>query len=271
MISALLLAAALLPAAAAPLNAANYDRLKACGATADLRPLFYNPRLSEAARRLSQGASLERALADSGYIATRSTLLHLSGAGSDADIQRLLAAHYCPVLKDPALKDFGVERRGREVYLVLAAAANVPKAGGAAAVRREILALVNEARAQGRRCGGKAFAAAPAVVLDAALTRAALAHSNDMAQHDAFDHKGTDGSTPAQRVERAGYGEHRLVGENIAAGAMSAAEVMQGWLASPGHCENIMDARFTQIGIAYAENPRTASDLFWTQDFATPR
>jgi uncharacterized protein YkwD len=89
-----------------------------------------------------------------------------------------------------------------------------------------------------------------------------------MAAHDHFDHQGSDGSTPATRVERAGFGDHRIVGENIAAGAMSPAEVVQGWLASPPHCENIMDGRFTRVGIAYAANVRTPAAVFWTQDFA---
>ena len=92
-----------------------------------------------------------------------------------------------------------------------------------------------------------------------------------MATRNALDHRGRDGSTPAVRVERAGYGAHRIVGENIAAGAMTAAEVTAGWLDSPAHCENIMDGRFTQIGIAYAASPNTAAGMYWTQDFAAPR
>jgi uncharacterized protein YkwD len=103
------------------------------------------------------------------------------------------------------------------------------------------------------------------------LTRAAQQHSRDMAEHDAFDHRGRDGSSPALRVERAGFKDHRIVGENIAAGVMTPAEVVQGWLASPGHCENIMDGRFTLLGVAYAENLHTQSGVFWTQDFAAPR
>ena len=75
-----------------------------------------------------------------------------------------------------------------------------------------------------------------------------------------------------QRVERAGFGAHRIVGENIAAGAMSPHEVTEGWLASPAHCENIMDGRFTQIGIAYRRESRTPTrGMYWTQDFAAPR
>jgi uncharacterized protein YkwD len=47
--------------------------------------------------------------------------------------------------------------------------------------------------------------------------------------------------------------------------------VTQGWLQSPAHCENIMDNRFTLIGIAYAKNLHSRSAVFWTQDFAARR
>ena len=92
-----------------------------------------------------------------------------------------------------------------------------------------------------------------------------------MASTGNFDHRGHDGSTPAMRVARAGYGRNPIVGENIAAGAMTPAEVTEGWLASPPHCENIMDGRFTQMGIAYAENLKSAGGVYWTQEFAAPR
>jgi uncharacterized protein YkwD len=91
-----------------------------------------------------------------------------------------------------------------------------------------------------------------------------------MAQHSEFDHRGQDGSTPTLRVKRAGYGRFQIVGENIAAGAATPMEVTQGWLSSPAHCENIMDPRFSEIGIAYAVNMASAGGIYWTQDFAAP-
>jgi uncharacterized protein YkwD len=257
-------------AAADPLSAVNWDRLHGCGSMG-LPALQGNSRLQMAARKLADGASLQSALSNSGYHASASSLMHLSGPTSDADVQKMLAQHYCSTLQDPKFKDLGLERRGRDLWLVLAAPIALPALGDAAAVTRRILELVNQARASGHRCGGKYFPPVGPLSPDAALTRAALEHSRDMALHDAFDHKGHDGSNPAARVERAGYGEHRIVGENIAAGAMNAAEVTEGWLNSPPHCENIMDGRFAQIGIAYAENLNTASAVFWTQDFAAHR
>jgi uncharacterized protein YkwD len=257
-------------AVSAPLNAANFDRMRGCGASRSVKPLYYSGRLASAAKQLADGVSLQRALSDSGYLAAKSTELHLSGVAGDGEIQHALAAHYCQTLQDPQLEDFGAEQRGREVWMVLAARAYLPAARDAAAVASEILHGVNAARAGGRRCGATYFKPVTPLALDDSLTRAALAHSADMAAHDRFDHQGSDGSSPAKRVERAGFGHHRIVGENIAAGAMTASEVTQGWLASPPHCANIMDGRFAFIGIAFAENLHSRSRVFWTQDFAAP-
>ena len=256
-----------------PLDAANYSRMRGCPQAGSRTALGYNQKLQLAADRLAHGAALAASMAAAGYLALESVVVHVSGANSDADISRSLINNYCRVLTDANIREFGAVRRGHEVWMVLAAPAAAPPTSGAdaAKVQRQILDLVNVARATGRRCGTHSFAAAPALGTDPALASAALEHSRDMAAHDEFEHGGHDGSTPAQRLERAGYGEHRIVGENIAAGAMSAAEVVQGWLASPPHCENIMDPRFTQMGIGYAENLHTSSGVFWTQDFAAHR
>ena len=195
----------------------------------------------------------------------------LDPAASDSQIAGTLTANYCRTLTNPSLREIGAERRGRDLWMVLAAPVSLPTAADASAVSQRILALVNGARAAGRHCGAKYFAPAASLTVNAALTSAALTHSLDMAKYGGFDHRGHDGSSPAARVERAGYGAHRIVGENIAAGAMSANDVMEGWLASPPHCENIMDGRFTQMGIAYAASPNSEAGMYWTQDFAAPR
>jgi uncharacterized protein YkwD len=259
------------PAAADALEAANWERLHGCGAAAAGTPLQTNPKLQQAAKRYADGASLQGAVAATGYLAALSSAIHLTGPVSDVEIERLLGARYCRMLQDPQFRDFGAERRGRDLWMVLGASVALAAPGDASSVNQRILSLVNEARAAGRRCGRKYFAPVGPLALDPALTRAALDHSRDMAAHDLFDHRGRDGSTPGTRVDRAGFGDHRIVGENIAAGAMTPGDVTQGWLASPAHCENIMDGRFTLIGIAYAENLHTHSIVFWTQDFAAHR
>ena len=207
-------------AAADALEAANWQRMHGCGVAA-AAPLQSNTKLQQAAKRYADGASLQGAMAATGYLAAQSSAIHLTGPVSDVEIERLLGARYCRTLQDPQFRDFGAERRGRDLWMVLGAPVALASPGDASSVNRRILSLVNEARAAGRRCGGKYFAPVGPLALDAALTRAALEHSRDMAAHDAFDHRGRDGSTPGMRVDRAGFGDHRIVGENIAAGAMT--------------------------------------------------
>jgi uncharacterized protein YkwD len=137
-------------------------------------------------------------------------------------------------------------------------------------VSARVLELVNEARAHARRCGSERYSAVPPVRLSATLARAARAHARDMATHNFFEHTGSDGSTPTARLARTGY-RWRLTGENIAYGPTSPEEVVSGWLASPGHCENIMEPRFTEMGLAYASGVTRLRPIYWVQTLATPR
>jgi uncharacterized protein YkwD len=253
------------------LEAVNGARQHGCVVSATPAPFKNSMALQKAARRLAGGEALQDALAAEGYLSSESVALHFSGAVSDAQIARALSAKHCGDLTNPKLREIGADRRGREVWMVLAAPVSLLTAADAESVSRHILDLVNEARAAGRRCGGKYFAPAGPLTLNPRLTRAALAHSQEMAKYGEFSHRGHDGSTPVLRVARTGYGGYRVIGENIAAGAMTPVEVTRGWLASPAHCENIMDGRFTQIGIAYAANLDSAVGMYWTQDFAAPR
>jgi uncharacterized protein YkwD len=266
-----LLLSGLAPAARADLNeAVNWAREQGC-ARPIRAPLRDSPKLRLAAQELAAGASLHAALASAGYLAARSSAVHLSGAVSDAQAARTLSASDCAALTDPNLSEMGAQRRGRDLWIVLAAPVALPSSRDAELIRRQILGLVNRSRESGRRCGNKTYPAVAPLTLSAVLTDAALAHSQEMAVHDEFDHSGRDGSSPASRVARAGYGNYLIVGENIAAGAMTPEEVTQGWLDSPAHCENIMDPRFSQIGIAFAVNTASPLLVYWTQDFAAPR
>jgi uncharacterized protein YkwD len=135
-------------------------------------------------------------------------------------------------------------------------------------IRFQVLDLVNEARARPRRCGRERYTAAPPVAMSNTLTRAARDHAVDMADRNYFDHTALDGSQPRDRIKRHGY-RSRLTGENIAYGPESAEEVVAGWLDSPGHCANIMDPRFREMGIAFAVASRQER-IYWVQLFAWP-
>lgn len=91
-----------------------------------------------------------------------------------------------------------------------------------------------------------------------------------MAAHQYFEHQDQAGRSPADRVRAAGYAE-RMVGENIAYGPLSAREVIEGWLHSAEHCENLLDPRYTEMGIAYAAGRGSHPGLYWVQLFAAPR
>lgn len=78
-------------------------------------------------------------------------------------------------------------------------------------------------------------------------------------------HTGSDGSSAADRISANG-GSFQTWGENVAAGYGSAAGVIDGWMNSSGHRENILNPSMTQIGIAVA----IAADgtLYWTMVLA---
>jgi len=137
-----------------------------------------------------------------------------------------------------------------------------------ATVRARVVELVNAARSRGRKCGRERFPAAPSLNVSRDLNDAAADHARDMARKKYFEHRGRDGSQPKDRVLRAGY-ESRLTGENIALGPESAEEVVAGWLDSPGHCANIMDARFQDIGVGVATG-RGRGQIYWVQNFGLP-
>ena len=139
----------------------------------------------------------------------------------------------------------------------------------AATVRARVVDLVNEARSRGRRCGSERFPAAPPLSISRPLTDAAEDHARDMVRRKFFDHRGSNGSQPKDRVLRAGY-QPRLSGENIALGPESAEEVVAGWLDSPGHCANIMEPRFQEIGVGLAIGKKRGQ-IYWVQTFGAPR
>ena len=136
------------------------------------------------------------------------------------------------------------------------------------AVLKRAYELINLARAESRQCGSEYFAAAGPLSASEILQRAALGHAQDMARQHYFEHQGLDGSAPRDRLARLGYNS-RMTGENIAYGPESAEEVVAGWLASPGHSANIMDARFQEMGLAYAIDS-TRHVTYWVQALASP-
>jgi len=154
------------------------------------------------------------------------------------------------------------------------------------AFKQAYLDVINEARAEGRECGEYGyFPAADPLSWNDRLYAASYEHSKDMAISNTFSHTGSGtksdvtaevlhpgtGSSVSERIEHNGYTNWRRYGENIAAGTSmdEAVEAMEGWLASPGHCKNIMKAEFKEVGMAVYYNEESHYKYYWTQDFGT--
>ena len=252
-----------------PLSAVQTLRLGGCGGTLPAaRPLNHNATLDRAAQQWAAGQSIANAAEHSGYRAESSVGLHISGPESSTIL--LIRKSGCRSVMDQGMHDMGVYQRGADSWLVLASAYVLPARSQTPVLASRALELVNEVRARGARCGERSFGPAPPVKLSGTLANVAFGHANDMAVHNYFEHQDRAGHSPADRVRAVGYQE-KLVGENIAYGPKSADEVVQGWLDSPGHCENIMDPRFAEMGIAFAAGQASKHGLYWVQVLAAPR
>jgi uncharacterized protein YkwD len=260
-----------------PISVATADAVSAvqvlreggCGGTLPAaQPLHRNPQLDRAAEQWAAGRTPAAAAERSGYQAQATTSLHINGPDSAA--VQLLRQSGCRAVTDRTLHDIGSYHHGADTWLLLASAYVTPPKSQAPLLAMQALQLVNEVRARGTRCGERAFAPAPPVRLSDALAGVALEHASDMAVHNYFEHVDLTGHSPADRVRAAGYHE-KLVGENIAYGPTSTDEVVKGWLESPGHCENIMDPRFAEMGIAFAPGQASKHGLYWVQVLADPQ
>ncbi|KAJ0392851.1 hypothetical protein ATCC90586_010840 [Pythium insidiosum] len=99
------------------------------------------------------------------------------------------------------------------------------------------------------------------------LQRAAQLHSEDQAQNNFMSHTGSDGSSMSDRITRQQF-QWNSVAENVAAGQVDVASVMQSWMNSDGHRRNIL-GNYKFFGMGYATNPSSTYTHYWTQNFGT--
>lgn len=81
------------------------------------------------------------------------------------------------------------------------------------------------------------------------LEKAAQMKADDMAAKSYFSHDTPDGKTPWYWLEQAGY-KYSYAGENLAVNFQNSEDVETAWMNSRGHFLNIMNPKFTEIGIA---------------------
>ncbi|MFP3987148.1 sigma-70 family RNA polymerase sigma factor [Streptomyces sp. E11-3] len=129
--------------------------------------------------------------------------------------------------------------------------APTPTANPADTPAEQVLAIVNAERAK---------AGCSAVTMDARLSRAAQLHSEDMSANDYFDHRSQDGRTFGDRAKAQGHPSPGA--ENIARGQNSPESVMEAWMNSQGHRDNILNCSLSTMGIGVVTD-----DWTWTQVF----
>ncbi|MFI9169517.1 CAP domain-containing protein [Streptomyces lincolnensis] len=161
-------------------------------------------------------------------------------------------------LRDPAFTHVGLAhvadgRSGQTYWTAVWARPFTP--GELERTQSDVVGLTNKERTR---------AGLPPLTVDPLLTRAAQVYSTDMAARAFYSHTSPEGTQPWDRAAAAGS-RHRSIGENIACGQRSPAEVVEGWMNSPGHRANILKPGFTHIGIGFAGGgPR---GTYWTQLF----
>jgi len=249
------------------INSVNAYRseVQRCGdkASEELLPVSLDARLILSA---TGAGELQGALSRAGYPMVNVQAISLSGPRDAQAAMQALKDSFCRVVLDPQYADIGVSREGRDWRIVLAR----PLLGGhlkdSQTEGQMLLDELNRARGQARQCGSTNYAAAPPLGWNATLASLSEAHARAMANGNVFSHLDKDGRTPGDRAELAGYVGPQ-VGQNIAAALDRSSKVVEGWLASPGHCANVMNPQFSEMGAAYAVDPQSDAGIYWTATF----
>lgn len=117
---------------------------------------------------------------------------------------------------------------------------------------KEVVNLVNNIR--------KEYGLSP-LKLNSELSAVARLKSSDMREKGYFSHTSPTYGSPFDMMKTFGI-KYRTAGENIAMGYRTPQAVVDGWMNSKGHRENILNSSFTEIGVGYIANGN-----YWTQMF----
>lgn len=127
--------------------------------------------------------------------------------------------------------------------------------GEFASFQKEVVRLVNVERAK---------LGLGQLSLNAKLSNVATLKSQDMINKNYFSHTSPTYGSPFEMMKKFNI-SYKTAGENIAKGQKTPAQVVNAWMNSQGHRENILNKNYTEIGIGVAKDAK--GTLYWTQMF----
>ena len=213
-------------------------------------------------------------LRDSGYEPNQFADGLASSTGDPADLVgfwRQTDPESLDAFLGASLRDFGLATEtlaSQTIYALVAATSQsemnrpiLEQLSQLELVRQDLLERINVERKLRHR---------PPLRLDRALNSAAQLYADRMMQEGFYGHVSPRGDTVLDRVRASGY-EPELTGENLASGPQTTAQAMEGWMASNGHRENILDPGFRDVGFGVSVRESNGDlTILWVQCFGRP-
>ncbi|WP_264776988.1 CAP domain-containing protein [Deinococcus aetherius] len=172
----------------------------------------------------------------------------------------------CVEFREAQLIAYGVAPYGRGYALIVADPRIPPNLRGPSTEGKALLNATNAVRAKGADCGGKWMPPAPPLAWDDRLFAAAQLYAQRLATLNFTGHIDPyTGQGPQDRAQRVGF--RGAVGENLQHGRNTALLAVQSLVTSPGHCENMLDPRWTVMGGSYWASENSNYGIHWVQLF----
>jgi uncharacterized protein YkwD len=192
---------------------------------------------------------------------THSTLTVFGARGLRSAVAALVLLVATLIMAVPSANASQVRHPANQAHAAQACAnADTPAVGASSnAMRVAVTCLINQQRVSRHL---------PALRDQSRLDRSAQGWTDGMIRSGAFWH----GADFATRITAAGY-NWSAAGENIASGFSTPRAVVSAWMASTGHCQNILDPSFSNVGTGIGRNPvgpSSSGGAAWTQDFGLP-
>ncbi|MBR0596884.1 hypothetical protein KCX82_03250 [Clostridiales bacterium BAD-6] len=137
-------------------------------------------------------------------------------------------------------------------------AVSAPSTEGVGSYEQQVIDLVNKERAA---------AGLPALTLNTKLAGVAEKKAEDLRDKNYFSHTSPTYGSPFDMMKQFGI-TYKAAGENIARGQQTPSAVMNGWMNSQAHKNNILNKNFTQIGVGYVTDSNGGT--YWVQMFIRP-